>query len=424
MPSLSKKEKHQLRTYLSSSEFCSGGHPDRLCDCLAAIVINDIQKTDGPNSHAAIEVFATHDTVTFGGEATTTLELSDEYLKKVVEKGFARCGYLPEMRKFWTKEEVALAEDVTIFNKIAAQSPDIAMGTTDLGEESGFNDQGIFFSSAENTNDKRIGTVMLVAQTVCEHLHNMSRASIVMNNLPIHFGPDNKCVATVKVASDGFTPIEITAITIAVAHDSASSIEFVRDFVKESVTSILKDLNIPISESCQWVINGTGRFVVHGIISDCSMTGRKISVNHPSAGPVWCNKMIGGGSLVKPAHASDLILNLTSRFIASVVVKAGLSKYAVVGCSGAIGQTKIQSIFIKGDDEFDRVSLLHKKVEEFFVVELPWAPIRLAQMFGIFDDSFDFSRAVNKNFFGDSETQPWEGTLVDEWADKLNEFLS
>lgn len=418
------RKKSTNEGFYSSSEFVSVAHPDRLCDCLAAMVINDIQKKDGPQSHAAIEVFATHDSIIFGGEATTTLELTEEYLNGIVTRGFSRCGYIPEMRNFWSKSEVMLAEDVTIINKIASQSPDIAMGTTDLGADSGFNDQGIFYSSAENTNDKRIGSAMLIAQTVCEHLHSMSRSSIVMNNMPLHFGPDNKCVATVKVAADGFTPIAITAITIAVAHDSASSIDFVRDFVKESVTEVLKDVNIPLVEDCKWIINGTGRFVVHGIISDCSMTGRKISVNHPSAGPVWCNKMIGGGSLVKPAHASDLILNLTSRFIASVVVKAGLSKYAVVGCSGAIGQTTIQSLFVKGDAEFDRVDLLHKKVEEFFSVELPWAPIKLARLFGIFDESFDFGRAVNKNFFGDAETQPWEGTLVDEWAVKLNEFLS
>ena len=289
------------------------------------------------------------------------------------------CGYISQMRNFWTKDEVTLAEDVEILNKIYPQSPDIAIGTTDKGEDSGFNDQGVFFSSAENTNHKRLGSAMFVAEIISKFLHQLSLHSIIYQGSKVQLGPDNKCVVTVAVEEDGFTPICITAITIAVAHSSQSSIEKVRECVKKAVSDqLIMSCDIPISPDCDWIINGTGRFVYHGVVSDTSLTGRKISVNHPSAGPIWSNKMIGGGSLTKPAKAADLVLNLTSRFIASVIVQAGLSDYATVGCSGAIGQHYPQSLFIKGDPQFEEQKEVKEYVISFFKNELPWAPIKLA----------------------------------------------
>ena len=129
--SLLKASKKSQRNFLSSSEFVSSGHPDRLADNLAAIVIQDIQCADGHNSHAAIEVFITHDSIIFGGEATTSLEIDRKYLRQVVAKGFQRSGYIKEISNYWSKSECLLPSDFNIVNKICAQSEDIALGTTD-----------------------------------------------------------------------------------------------------------------------------------------------------------------------------------------------------------------------------------------------------------------------------------------------------
>lgn len=393
-------------TYYSSSEYVSAGHPDRLADILAAIVIGDIQKRDGVNSHAAVEVFLTHDTVYFGGEVTTSLKIDKEYLAGVVREGFEMAGYIPEMRQYWTKKEVMLAEDMKIVNKICAQSPDIALGTTDKGAESGWNDQGVYFSSCDCTTESGIGYPHYVAKLISDALFKESRESIIGGKYMI-LGPDNKVVVTVKTSSDGFTPICVSAITIAVAHTGDEENIDIPMEVQMFVVKLLRSNNIVISNSCMWVINGTGRFVVHGCVSDTSMTGRKISVNHPSAGPVWCNKMIGGGSLVKPAHASDLMLNIMSRYIAEVVVAANLSSYAVVGCSGAIGQQGLQSLFIKGDEQFE-ARKDKGLIYDFFFQFIKWSPIAIAEKFGFFNSDFDFARAVKDNFFGSSNSQPWE----------------
>lgn len=424
--SLLKASKKSQRNFLSSSEFVSSGHPDRLADNLAAIVIQDIQRVDGHNSHAAIEVFITHDSIIFGGEATTSLEIDRKYLRQVVAKGFQRSGYIKEISNYWSKSECLLPSDFNIVNKICAQSEDIALGTTDKGSESGWNDQGVYFSSADNTTANRLGTPQFFAQIIGEELQKASRDSILSGGEETNgviLGPDNKCVVTCRVSEDGFTPLEITAITVAVAHASCSSIESVREFVQYLVTEIFILNDVTIAEDCVWVINGTGRFVVHGPISDTSMTGRKISVNHPSAGPVWANKMIGGGSLVKPAHASDLILNVMSRFIANVVVAAGYSSYAVVGCAGAIGVHGVQSLFIKGDNKFEN-SKIKDLVEKYFAENIKWAPIAIAEKFGFFSETFDFGVVVNSNFFGHGRVQPWDNEeLIRSEVEKLSSYI-
>lgn len=394
--------------YLSTSEYVTSGHPDRLADNLAAGVINAIQEKDGVNSHAAIEVFLTHDTIIFGGEATTTLKLDNAFLRGIVEQAYNLSGYLPEMRKHWSKKEVKLAKDMKIKNCICAQSPDIALGTTDKGKDSGWNDQNVSFSSSESTRTK-LGFPMEIATFVGQYLFGLSRK----RNL--HSGPDIKVLASVRVEADGVTPIELTALTIAVPHTSEVSVDVVRDFVcgqiKLALHAHYPKLNI---SSCDWVINGTGRFVVHGNISDTSMTGRKISVNHPSAGPVWMNKMIGGGSLVKPWHASDLLLNLAARQISNWIVASGLSTYAVVGISGAIGQANLQSLFIQGDPAFEKKCALKNKVYNY-IVNLPWTPYQTAERLGLFKNGFNFLDVVNNNFFGHPLSQPWE-----DMTSKLN----
>lgn len=418
----SKADPQPKERYFSTSEFVSLGHPDRLADSIAAVIINDIQKKDGPNSHAAIEVFITHDTITVSGEATTTLDLNARYLRKSVAEAFFCCGYLQEMRQYWAEDEVKLAGDFKIINKVATQSPDIALATTDKGEESGWNDQGVYFSSCEDTNPYGLGTAHLLAQRISDSLFYESQAS-VLNKYNVVLGPDNKVCVTVKTAEDGFTPLAVTAVTIAVAHSPKCSEESTIMEVFKLARTAINEVGIPISAHCKWVINGTGRFIVHGPIADTSTTGRKVSVNHPSAGPVWCNKMVGGGSMVKPWHASDFILNIMSRYISEVVVKAGLSSYAVVGCSGAIGKTGLQSIFIKGDEHFDKCN--KERVYAFFQSFIHWSPKGIADKFGLFDESFDFSEAVNHNFFGCPDVQPWENPIkVEEDAQALISYLA
>lgn len=415
-----------IRGLQDTSEFVTNGHPDRLCDLIASILINDIQHKDGYNSHAAVEVFLTHDTCIFGGEVKTTLAITEDYLKQIVHQAYQRAGYLDEMREFWNKDEVCLAGDLKIINKIEAQSPDIARATTDKAEVSGWNDQNISFSSSEDTNIEHLGIPHLIARDIGDYLHSISRDTILNDVTGTRYGPDIKVVVTCDVADNGFTPIDIAAITIAIPHTREASHEEVFRDIKDYVTVFLNEsqnrFNCPLRDDCVWTINGTGRFVVHGNISDCSMTGRKISVNHPSAGPVWCNKMIGGGSMIKPSHASDLLLPLAARYLANVLVASGLTTYAVVGLSCAIGQQKIQSVFVHGDESFETDPDFARKVSLILVSILDLNPHSLIEKFEL--HKIDFSKVVETNFFGEG-WMPWENpALIEEGTVRLQSQLN
>ena len=409
---------------VSTAEYVSAGHPDRVADIIAAKLISLIQAKDGENSHAAIEVMLTGKQCIFAGEAITSFELSADLLRKTVNEAFNQAGYYPEMRHFWTKDEVTLAKDIGIINLISIQSPDIAMATTDKGEESGWNDQTLVYSSCDNSNPLGLGYPMFLAKLISDKLIDESRYHMLEVNLPKDFarlGPDNKVLVSVEMKEDGFTPDKVVAVTIAVAHTANYSIANLKHDVKKTAKDIIESKGIHIADNCEWIINGTGRFVVHGCQSDTGLTGRKISVNHPSASPLWSNKLIGGGSLVKPWHASDLLLNISARFIANVIVKAALSDYAVVGLSGAIGQSGLQSIYIYGDEKFRKIA---KQVETYFIMSYEWAPAAIAKLFELLEPYFDFSDIVETNFFGSPLTQPWEDPkLIEQHAKFLKTFL-
>lgn len=412
---------------INSSEFVTSAHPDRLADSLAAYLIDAIRRQDGMNSHAAVEVFLTHNKVIFSGEVTTTLNITDEYLRDIVRVVYADSGYLPQMRKWWTIDECILAEDVEIVNELQQQSPDIALGTTSKGSDSGWNDQGVYFSSSENSNDLHLGMPMLLATMIGEYLQQLSRKSI-MSGSPVILGPDIKVVVSMALKDDMYTPLSLNAITIAQSHAKCSSdtvVSFVKDNVSALVTTFCNQYKIPcVMTDADWVINGTGRFVVHGQVSDTSMTGRKISVNHPSAGPIYACKMIGGGSLVKDySHASDFLLNVASRFISNVITSSNLSSYCVVGCAGAIGHKGLQSIFIYGNEALNEEPI-NASIVEFFSNSIKWTPLGINKLFSLDNSSFNFYQVVLNNFFGHPNCQPWDSPmLINAFSTKLVNFL-
>jgi S-adenosylmethionine synthetase len=60
------------------------------------------------------------------------------------------------------------------------------------------------------------------------------------------------------------------------------------------------------------IINGTGKYVQHGPIADCGITGRKLAVDFYGG-----NGRIGGGSpWTKDPSKADLTLNLYARYLA------------------------------------------------------------------------------------------------------------
>lgn len=383
---------------LISSEYVSLGHPDRTCDTIAANLINRIQHKDKEGSHAAIEVFASDDTIVFGGEAKTTLKLNKKLLKDVVEESFEACGYLPNKRERFKKEEVYLAKDVKIINKIHAQSPDIARATTDRRDATGWNDQGIFFSGYDNRTPTGQGVGKFLAQSFGDYLFEYSKRYTDM-------GSDIKIVFTLDVDDkDMITAKDIVHITVAFpslenSYANQNLIEnLYKDWQKEfNYTETYPELHkLVTSSKPEFTVNGTGRYVNHGFHSDASMTGRKLAVNNMSVGPVYSMCQCGGGSYIKPWHASDFLLPMVATWISKAVVDLKLTSYANVALACTIGSRSIDSFCITGDAKFNKDVKLRKLLTTA-LINYGISPDSLKDRWGLLD-SFDFFKSELNNF--------------------------
>lgn len=383
---------------LISSEYVSLGHPDRTCDTIAANLINRIQHKDKENSHAAIEVFASDDTIVFGGEAKTTFKLNKKLLKDVVEESFEACGYLPNKRERFKKEEVYLAKDVKIVNKIHAQSPDIARATTDRKSATGWNDQGIFFSGYDSRTPTGQGVGKFLAQNFGDYLFEYSKKYPEM-------GSDIKIVFTLDADDkDMITAKDIVHITVAFPSLENSSANqnlienLYKDWQKEfNYTETYPELHkLVTSSKPEFTVNGTGRYVNHGFHSDASMTGRKLAVNNMSVGPVCSMCQCGGGSYIKPWHASDFLLPMVATWISKAVVDLKLTSYANVALACTIGSRSIDSFCITGDAKFNKDVKLRKLLTNA-LINYGISPDNLKDRWGLLD-SFDFFKSELNNF--------------------------
>jgi S-adenosylmethionine synthetase len=372
-----------------------------MCDSIAANLINRIQHNDKENSHAAIEVFASDDTIIFGGEAKTTLKLNKKFLKQVLKESFNDCGYTDDKRLRFSKEQVHLAKDTKIINKIHAQSPDIARATTDKKGESGWNDQGIFFSGFDSMTPTGQGAAKYLANSFGEYLFDMAKNCN-------YLGSDIKVVFTLNVKEDGYTPISVEHVTVAIpcAESYCGEIysivnkyyeDWTKTLLSEYGSSVYKLLRNTISAKIPSItVNGTGRYVNHGYHSDASMTGRKLAVNNMSAGPISSQCQCGGGSYIKPFHASDFLLPMVGTWISKAIVDMGLTPYASVALSCTIGSTVIDSICVMGDSKFNKNTKLRNNIVKG-LVDYGISPAKLGKIWDFYN-KYDFYKIEEANF--------------------------
>lgn len=388
--------------YLMTSEFVTVGHPDRTCDQVAAEIINEIYKKDGKAAHAAIEVAMFNKRCLIGGEATTTLTADD--IIGIAKHAVAAVGYDKEYRKRFSLEDCYVADDYEYEYVVNRQSPDIAQG---VGSDRGWNDQGIYFGYAENTNTTRLGLAHAIAKYLGDELYveGLKAESI--------FGIDIKTQVTVRLV-DSTTPDAITAITIAAPVLAGTPTEEARAKIKEVAESVLARSQYAnlLTPDIKWIINGTGAYTIHGSKGDSSLTGRKIVVNGFGGYAPH-----GGGSAIKPAHASDRMLPLVGRYIAKAVVDAGLAHRCTVSLATAIGQKELQSLRI---DTHGKAPDLEETLVKFFEEKLDFSPAGINALFQTYDKN-NFDDVVFSNFMGgDKTTQPWENTA--EIAEELTRF--
>ena len=252
-----------------TSEWVSPAHPDRLADCIAAKLIDAIIEKDGFNSHAAIEVFITGNHIIVGGEATTTLPLTPIGIDPYIREVLVDIGYNSFLRsKGFTENQVYISHDYKIESYVSRQSPDIANG---VGINKGFNDNGIFFGYAENSNPMYLGLAHAIASYIGEnfYIESLKQESI--------FGPDLKTLVTVDDTG------VVTDITISIPTVPKITLEKAREEVVSLLYSFVEGVSwIHLSDNLSIIVNGTGKYSIHGTLGDsglCLAEGTLVTSN-------------------------------------------------------------------------------------------------------------------------------------------------
>ena len=269
-----------------TSEYVSTGHPDKVADFISCFLLDRYLEQD-PMTRFALEVMIKDNIVSLGGEITSKASYSEADIAALVRVAVNQIGYTRAYQLLWGEENTISGDNVLVGMQISQQSPDIAQGV----DKSGWGDQGIFWGMATNTPETGyMPKDHWLAKKIGKHLYDSRYAGI-----------DIKTQVTIQ-------DDKIDEITIAIPMKEQHSEATIADMVAFCCDG-KRDYRLHI--------NGTGKFLRHGPLGDCGVTGRKLAVDFYGG-----NCRIGGGSpWTKDGTKADLSLNLLARARALSYIK-------------------------------------------------------------------------------------------------------
>lgn len=299
------------RKEIFTAESVTCGHPDKFCDLVSDMVLDECLKID-PDARVACETYATKGLIVVGGEITTTAHPN---YKAIVQAAGAKVGYDLEN----TKLIVAVHE----------QSPDIkdaVEGINDNGEQ-GAGDQGVMVGYACDDTLDFLPLEYAYARKITDRLEYLFKSGGIKG-----LGSDGKSQVSAEFLSGNFE--RFTKIVVSVEHDENKDIDSLRNEIKEKVIDyVFSDFDLSQTEI---LINPSGRFVLGGIDADTGLTGRKIVAD--AYGP---RVQVGGGAFSgKDPSKVDRSGAYFARYIARNIVEGGIADKCLVQIAYAIGKAE------------------------------------------------------------------------------------
>ena len=317
-----------MKKYVTSEQV-SCGHPDKLCDQIADKLL-DMCLLHDKTSRVAVEVMMKNYDVIISGEVTTSFEITDEVLYRVLDEVLTYVG-------------VENKDKYVITNLLDRQSPDIAMGV-DIG---GAGDQGIMFGYACRETKELMPLAWSIANKALINLKKLN-SNILL--------PDAKSQVTIEYEDD--IPIRIDTFLISTQHKEQATLDEVKAIVSEVMVETAKQYNM--NTDFKVLVNPTGRFVIGGSIGDAGVTGRKIIADTYGG---YAHH--GGGAF---SGKDPTKVDRSGAYKAREIAKKYLKKYNLKWCevqlSYAIGIKQPLAIYInsnKGTIEADKK--LYKECE-------------------------------------------------------------
>lgn len=312
-------------TYFFTSESVSSGHPDKICDQVSDLLVDEFLKND-PYARCGIETAATTNKIIIFGEHRTTHPLSKAFIDEKVRKLIKDIGY--EQDGFhWEKLEID--------QLLHQQSPDIAQGVDENETKpEGAGDQGIMFGYACNETDVYMPSALHYSHQI------LRRISKFREQHPDSIlGPDAKSQVTLQYEDS--KPVFVHSVVLSTQHLESASDNDVKNLVLSMIHETLpKEWVRP---ETKFYINATGRFVIGGPDGDAGLTGRKIIVDtYGGYAPH------GGGAFSgKDPTKVDRSAAYMARYIAKNIVAAGLCDRVTIQLSYCIGIASPLSVYIK-----------------------------------------------------------------------------
>ena len=305
--------------YTFTSEAVSEGHPDKVADAISDAILDAALALD-PCAHVAAESFVGRDFAANLGEISM-IRRDDLDTEKIVRGVVRDIGYDQPNEGFcWNTLHY---ED-----RLAAQSPDIAMGVNrDSPESQGAGDQGMMFGYAVRETPELMPAPIAWAHRLMRRF----TAERKSGRIP-WLRPDAKSQVTVGYDEFG-RPARIAAIVLS--HQTTAEPDMdrvIRPTIEAVIRDELADTGM-IDGETRFYVNPTGRFVIGGPAGDSGLTGRKIVVDTYGGS---CPH--GGGAFSgKDPSKVDRSAAYYARYAAKNFVAAGVADRCEIQVSYAIG---------------------------------------------------------------------------------------
>ena len=366
-----------------TSESVSKGHPDKVCDQISDMILDEILKKD-KTARVACETYITRGLVVVGGEITTKTWVDVEHQVRNLLKNI---GYTDAKYGF-------NADTCAVVNVIGKQSPDISQGV-DIG---GAGDQGLMVGYAVDETLEYMPLPLVLSNEILKNLEKARKAK----TLP-YLGPDAKSQVTVEYR-DG-EPVRVDTVVLSTQHTEDildRSGKKITDKSKNEMAAvaIFPAIKKWMDKNTKILINPTGKFVVGGPQSDTGMTGRKIIVDTYGG---RCPH--GGGAFSgKDPTKVDRSAAYMARYIAKNIVAAKLAKECTVQIAYAIGKDEPVGFYVDTDGT-GKVS--DQKLAEVARKLFPMTPKGIIEHFKLRNPIYLQTAAYGH--FGRKEF-PWEAT--------------
>ncbi len=323
------------KKYIFTSESVTEGHPDKVCDQISDSILDAILEQD-PEARVACETMITQGQAIISGEITTSAEVQYE---SIVEKALKRIGYTTE--ELGATSSLSRNKHFSIQHNIVSQSSHIAQGVDVFqNHEQGAGDQGLMFGFACNETPELMPLPIQLAQKLSYRLSKLRKDGTLT-----WLKPDGKSQVSVEYEND--KPVKVSSVVIATQHKSLlnkfktekEEHQFIKDnVIKHIIIPVLDKYDIEYDHN--FIVNGTGRFVIGGPLADTGLTGRKIIVDTYGG-----YARHGGGAFSgKDSSKVDRSAAYMSRYVAKNIVAAKLADRCEVQLAYSIGVAEPVSV--------------------------------------------------------------------------------